>query len=206
MSARRRGERGDLLDCWTKPDRRGDSAYEKSSEVTPLHCTAASNSRPPLPLSLVAGHTLTEDVLLVLSLSACQTTVKRSDSIAERAIAAWNSHDPDKTVTAYTDDVVYEDVPHRIISHGRAELREFVAGCFASDGDVKVELVNSWVHDGHGVMEWVWRGVDIEQFKTGKPFTIRGLSIFEVRDGKIWRNRDYYDVATQMRDVGALPK
>ena len=145
-------------------------------------------------------------LLLVLSLSACQTTVKRSDSIAERAIAAWNSHDPDKTVTAYTDDVVYEDVPHRIISHGRAELREFVAGCFASDGDVKVELVNSWVHDGHGVMEWVWRGVDIEQFKTGKPFTIRGLSIFEVRDGKISRDRDYYDVATQMRDVGALPK
>src|SRR6266576_225854 len=117
-------------------------------------------------------------LLLVLSLSACQTTVKRSDSIAERAIAAWNSHDPDKTVTAYTDDVVYEDVPHRIISHGRAELREFVAGCFASDGDVRVELVNRWVHDGHGVMEWVWRGVDIEQFKTGKPFTIRGLSIF----------------------------
>src|SRR5258708_2735779 len=49
-------------------------------------------------------------LLLVLSLSACQTTVKRSDSIVERAIAAWNSHDPDKTVTAYTDDVVYEDV------------------------------------------------------------------------------------------------
>ena len=145
-------------------------------------------------------------LLLVLSLSACRTTVKRSDSIVERAIAAWNSHDPDKTVTAYTDDVVYEDVPHRIISHGRAELREFVAGCFASDGDVKVELVNSWVHDGHGVMEWVWRGVDIEQFKTGKPFAIRGLSIFEVRDGKISRDRDYYDVATQMRDVGALPK
>ena len=53
-------------------------------------------------------------LLLVLSLSACQTTVKRSDSIVERAMAAWNSHDPDKTVTAYTDDVVYEDVPHRI--------------------------------------------------------------------------------------------
>src|SRR6266566_5281864 len=50
-------------------------------------------------------------LLLVLPLSACQTTIKRSDSIVERAIAAWNSHDPDKTVTAYTDDVVYEDVP-----------------------------------------------------------------------------------------------
>jgi steroid delta-isomerase-like uncharacterized protein len=88
----------------------------------------------------------------------------------------------------------------------RAELREFVAGCFASDGEVKVEVVNSRVENGHGVSEWLWRAADKEQFKTGKPFTIRGISIFEVREGKISRNRDYYDVATQMREVGALPK
>ena len=124
----------------------------------------------------------------------------------ERALASWNTHDPDKIVTFYTDDIVYEDVPHGIVCHGRAELREFVAGCFASDGEVKVEVVNSRVENGHGVSEWLWRAVDKEQFKTGKPFTIRGISIFEVREGKISRNRDYYDVATQMREVGALPK
>ena len=89
---------------------------------------------------------------------------------------------------------------------GRAELRETAADFFASDGDVKFEVVNSWVHNGHGVLEWVWRGVDKGEFKTGKPFSIRGLSIIEVRDGKISRNRDYYDIATKMRDVGALPK
>jgi steroid delta-isomerase-like uncharacterized protein len=145
-------------------------------------------------------------ILVLAPLCGCQSTPKRSSSVAESALASWNTHEPDKIITFYTDDIVYEDVPHGIVCHGQAELRDFVAGCFASDGPVKLEVVNSWVHKGHGVSEWSWHGVDIEQFKTRKPFTIRGISIFEVRDGKISRNRDYYDVATQMRDVGALPK
>lgn len=148
--------------------------------------------------------------MLVLStLCACRSTARRSDSrddLVTTITAAWNSHDPDKVVAAYTEDIVYEDVPHGILCHGRAELRETAADFFASDGDVKFEVVNSRVHRGHGVLEWVWRGVDKGEFKTGKPFTIRGLSILEVRDGKISSNRDYYDVATKMRDVGALPK
>jgi steroid delta-isomerase-like uncharacterized protein len=159
--------------------------------------------------------TITALLALVLSqlFAGCATAPqgpgKRSDSredLATIVTAAWNSHDPDKIVAAYTDDIVYEDVPHGIICHGPAELRETIAGFFAADGDVKFKVVNSWVHNGHGVLEWVWRGIDKGEFKTGKPFSIRGLTIFEVRDGKISRNRDYYDVATKMRDVGALPK
>jgi len=148
-------------------------------------------------------------ILVFSTLCACQSTVKRSNSredLVSIVTAAWNSHDPDTVVTAYTEDIVYEDVPHGIICHGRAEVRGTAAEFFAADGDVKFEVVNSWVHNGHGVLEWVWRGVDKGEFKTGKPFSIRGLSIIEVRDGKISRNRDYYDIATKMRDVGALPK
>ena len=147
--------------------------------------------------------------IFVLSLCACQSTAKRSNShedLVSVVTAAWNSHDPDKVVTAYTEDVVYEDVPHGIICNGRPELRATAADFFAADGDVKFEVVKSWIHGGQGVLEWVWRGVDKGEFKTGKPFTVRGLSILEVRDGKISSNRDYYDEATKMREVGALPK
>jgi len=34
---------------------------------------------------------------------------------------------------------------------------------------------------------------------------VRGVSVIDVRDGKISRNLDFYDSATIMRQVGVLP-
>jgi ketosteroid isomerase-like protein len=42
-------------------------------------------------------------------------------------------------------------------------------------------------------------------YKTGKKFSVRGASVFEIRGGKVYRNRDYYDSAAIMRQVGVLP-
>jgi ketosteroid isomerase-like protein len=42
-------------------------------------------------------------------------------------------------------------------------------------------------------------------FKTGKKFSVRGVSVIDLRDDKIFRNVDFYDVATIMRQVGQLP-
>ena len=73
-------------------------------------------------------------------------------------------------------------------------------------GDFKIEAVNTWVENGHGFVEWVWSGVDKGLFKTGKPFSVRGVSVFEVRNGRISRNKDFYDAAAIMRQVGKLPE
>jgi ketosteroid isomerase-like protein len=42
-------------------------------------------------------------------------------------------------------------------------------------------------------------------YKTGKKFSVRGVSVIEVREGKIFRNLDFYDSATIMRQLGLLP-
>ena len=145
--------------------------------------------------------------LLMLALSALgasQAPVKRSDPIVERAFAAWNSQDPDKLIAAYTDDIVYEDVPSGSLSNGRAEFRKFAVLTFSGVGDFKIEAVNTWIENGRGVAEWVWSGVDKDWFKTGKRFSVRGVSVFEVRKGKISRNKDFYDVAAIRKQVGKL--
>jgi ketosteroid isomerase-like protein len=51
----------------------------------------------------------------------------------------------------------------------------------------------------------MFSGTDKEVFKTGKKFSVRGVSVIEMRGGKIYRNVDFYDVATIMRQVGQLP-
>jgi ketosteroid isomerase-like protein len=84
-------------------------------------------------------------------------------------------------------------------------LRKFAAEEFEGVPDLELKLVRSEIHDGHGTIEWSFTGTDKGVYKTGKKFTVRGVSVVDVRDGKISRCLDYYDSAIVMRQVGVLP-
>jgi len=148
--------------------------------------------------------------VIVLPSIAAQSGAKsaggREAAVAGKWIAAWNSHDPDKMLAAFTSDVFYEDVAFGEVSHGSLEFRKFAASEFEAVPDLKVELVRAAVSNGHGTIEWTFSGTDKDIYKTGKKFSVRGVSVIEVRDGKIARSLDYYDAATIMRQVGVLPK
>ena len=143
--------------------------------------------------------------MLLLPSVAAKSADDHDSSIAEKWVAGWNSHDADKLVSAFTSDVVYEDVAFGEVSHGAAELRKFAASEFAAVPDLSIKLLHSYVHDGHGMIEWSFSGTDKDIFKTGKKFSVRGASVIDVRGGKISRSLDFYDAATIMRQVGALP-
>jgi ketosteroid isomerase-like protein len=70
---------------------------------------------------------------------------------------------------------------------------------------VKFELANRTVDKGHGTIEWVFTGTDKGLYKTGKRFSVRGVSVIDLRGGRISRNLDFYDAASIMRQVGLLP-
>ncbi len=80
------------------------------------------------------------------------------------------------------------------------------ADFFSSVPDLKLDVVNSTTSDSVGSVEWVFSGTDVGLFKTGKKFSVRGVSVYELRDGKFASNHDYYDSATIMRQVGVLPQ
>ena len=134
-----------------------------------------------------------------------ESATERDAAVAEKWIAGWNSHNPDKMLPLFTDDVFYEDVAFGEVSHGRAEVRKFAASEFEGVPDLELKLMRSNIHDGHGTIEWTFSGTDKDVFKTGKKFSVRGVSVIDMRDGKIFRNVDFYDAATIMRQVGLLP-
>jgi len=134
-----------------------------------------------------------------------KTSTDRDAVIAEKWIAAWNSHSPEKMLPVFTDDVFYEDVAFGEVSHGSAELRKFAASEFEGVPDLEVKLLRANIQGGHGTIEWVFSGTDKGVFNTGKKFSVRGVSVIDVRDGKISRSVDFYDSGTIMRQVGVLP-
>ncbi len=134
-----------------------------------------------------------------------KSTADPGAAVAEKWIAAWNSHNPDKMLPLFTDDIVYEDVAFGEVSHGNAELRKFFLSEIEGVPDLELKLERANIHGGHGTIEWTFSGTDKGVYKTGKKFSVRGVSVIDMRNGKISRNVDYYDVATIMRQVGVLP-
>jgi len=144
-------------------------------------------------------------VLPVIAAPDSKSTADRDAAVAEKWIAGWNSHDPDKLLPLFTDDIFYEDVAFGEVSHGQAEVRKFFFSELEGVPDLELKLERADIHGGHGTIEWTFRGTDKDVFKTGKKFSVRGVSVVDMRDGKIFRNVDYYDAATIMRQVGVLP-
>src|SRR5258708_31798450 len=134
-----------------------------------------------------------------------KSSTDRDAATAEKWIAGWNSHDPDKLLSLFTDDIFYEDVAFGEVSHGQAEVRKFFLSELEGVPDLELKLVRADIHDGHGTIEWMVNGTDKDGFKTGKKFSVRGVSVIDMRDSKISRNVDFYDVATVMRQVRLLP-
>jgi len=134
-----------------------------------------------------------------------KATTDRKAALAEQWIAAWNSRNPDQLLHIFTSDVFYEDVAFGEANHGSAELRKYAADYFEAVPDLELKLLHASIHNGHGTIEWLLTGTDKGMFKTGKRFSVRGVSVIDVREGKIFRNLDFYDAATIMRQVGLLP-
>jgi steroid delta-isomerase-like uncharacterized protein len=128
-----------------------------------------------------------------------------SKSIGQKWIDGWNAPNPDALVATFTPDGVYEDVAFGLKKKGSAELRELHKSFHDAVGGLYVKLIAAHVANRRGTIEWVFGGKDIDVFKTGKPFEVRGVSVIEVRGGRISRDLDYYDAATIMKQVGKLP-
>ncbi|HZQ69183.1 MAG TPA: nuclear transport factor 2 family protein [Terriglobales bacterium] len=147
-------------------------------------------------------------VAVIISVCCIGATGKRDKNteLVQNNFAAWNAHDADKIASLYTDDVIYEDVTFGLVAHGQPELRKMAASFFAGVPDFKLEIVSSTSMGNRGSVEWVFSGTDVGLYKTGKKFSVRGASVYELRGGKFSGNRDYYDSASIMRQVGLLPK
>ena len=120
----------------------------------------------------------------------------------ERLFVAWNSRDVDKVVAVFDSAAVYDDVAAGQVHHGRKEIRKWVTGAFRDIDNFKLEIVRSRFYKGGGVVERVWSGSDKGLFNTGRGFSIRGISVVDIRRGKVSYYKEYYDFGTLMRQLG----
>jgi len=75
--------------------------------------------------------------------------------------------------------------------------------------DGKVEVTNVLGSGNNAFCEFVARGTHNGDLKgiapTGKAVEIHAANAMELRDGKVYREREYFDLMTLMVQIGAVP-
>jgi ketosteroid isomerase-like protein len=96
---------------------------------------------------------------------------------------AFNRHDADALAAFLTDDTVFEDTspaPDGRRVEGKAAVVDFWRNWFARNSDAHFEAEETIISGNRAVVLWVYRKI-----RDGRPWHIRGVDIFTVRNGKV---------------------
>ena len=104
-------------------------------------------------------------------------------------IDAWNQKDWDAIEAAFTDDVVYHNIPMAPLN-GKAEAMQMIRGMQPQSVDWEVLNI---AENGNVVLT---ERVDNFVMADGKAVSLPVMGTMELADGKICAWRDYFDLPT----------
>jgi steroid delta-isomerase-like uncharacterized protein len=132
-----------------------------------------------------------------------------NESWLQEYLAAWNTRDGRRVAEWMAEDATYEDVALGQTYAGREAIIAFVDGMTGFSSDYRFESVSEFSTDTNYVAEWELSGTHDGDGAgppaTGKSYRIRGVSVGTLRKGKIIRNRDYWNMADFLVQIGILP-
>lgn len=112
-------------------------------------------------------------------LSQEQATRTTIDSFNEM----FNRRDVDGLAALLTEDTVFEDTspaPDGRRIEGKAAVVEFWRGWFLCNPDARFEAEEVIVSGNRATVLWIYR-----KMRDGRPWHLRGVDVFTVRDGKV---------------------
>jgi steroid delta-isomerase-like uncharacterized protein len=161
------------------------------------------------------GTALTLALASALSLSSCIPATQSDDQAAREAeltirslMAAWESGDPEVIADLFRTDAVYDDFPNQHTYQGVQEIVGYVMALHDWADDVYFSVGDVHVTEAGAVAEWVFSAVQARPMgadvtvATGLEVVSNGVTIIELRDGRIVRAADYMDTQPIMLQLG----
>jgi len=112
-----------------------------------------------------------------------------SRQLLKAYVEAWNKKDLNVVTSFYADDVIYSDLGVKK-TMTKAAVIEFITGFFNNNADIHFDIISDMISER--AIAWEWRMVVTR--KNGDVLDRFGMSMMEIRDGKISQNRDYWSV------------
>lgn len=128
-------------------------------------------------------------------------------SIVARFADAFNRRDVDGLLACFTDDATYHDGfygPHA----GQPALRAMFERMFREGRDYAWTMDAVVETPARAAAEWSFRYVvtDAVPRSAGRRIAFRGMSLFELRDGRIAAYREHFDRGAALLQLGFAPE
>ncbi|MES2794714.1 MAG: nuclear transport factor 2 family protein [Bacteroidota bacterium] len=101
----------------------------------------------------------------------------------DRFNAAFNKHDVDAVMNAMTEDCIFENTspqPDGTRIVGAEAVRAYWIKFFTNNPDALFETEEIFAEGDRCVVRWIYR-----KTREGKPWHLRGVDIFKIRNGKV---------------------
>ena len=126
-------------------------------------------------------------------------------TLVNQWISAFNAHDVAGIVALYADDAELFDSGMKRPRSGHIEIEQWFGKRFRDMPSIRYEPSTQFFSEGHATVQWTTSGRPriLGQRWLARPFRVDGVSIFTFRDGRIQKQRGYYDHASAIEQ--ALP-
>ncbi len=124
-------------------------------------------------------------------------------------LIALNTHDLERIASFYADDFEGVDVGLARPQHGPLERIQVFASFIRAFPDLQF-TGDALTQDNQVALVWMMtgthRGSIMRIPPTGRPISVRGVSVLTIEDGKIKRALQIWDTAGFFRSLGLLPE
>lgn len=137
--------------------------------------------------------------------------MEQTQAVVEEHYAALRGRDWDRLNELYAPEVEYED-PEVSVT-GDSAVMSRARNLEAPFSDVDLALRSIDAGEERCTVEWTYQGTNHAPIRThagvdfpatGRKITIKGISVFELRAGRIIRERSYWDTASVYGQLGLL--
>jgi steroid delta-isomerase-like uncharacterized protein len=132
-------------------------------------------------------------------------------ALADRALAAWNAHDPDGVAACYAEDAEFLDIALPEPMRGRQAIRDAAAAYLAAFSDFHVDVDEPIVDGDRAAQEWRVTGTHDGELMgippTGRSISLAGCGVDVIGpDGLFVRGANYWNVAAMLQQLGVMPE
>jgi steroid delta-isomerase-like uncharacterized protein len=129
--------------------------------------------------------------------------MEEMEQLIKERVDAYNTHDVEKYLSYFTDDIIYKSLPLDTVSHGKEELRASLKQSFENVPDARIEVTSYFASRDRECMEYTLSGTHPG---TAIGFSVRAVLVTELAGNKTRRVSVYYDSAEMKRQLGIHPR
>ena len=135
--------------------------------------------------------------------------VSNVEKLGQELMSLWETGDTLKTKNIFIKECTYTDVANNQVFSGVQEINKYISHIHDWASEIKMTTRNIKVSNEIGYIEWTLNAKQTKPIKgripvaTNNDITLKGVTLIEVKNGKIEKASDYMDVLGFVMQLGS---